>query len=451
MMKEKKESPIFKGFLDLYGWAGMPSQVISEYATYDAVLTMRLFLALLPIFEKEGLTEYWDEHKMKFVRVVIGMERRGIKVDVPMCERMRLHGAMIMEDMVELLDGLNPGSSKDLSTLIIDHLGLPIVKPTKGTSSLPVEEWKPSFDKEAMEQYDRILEMRGEDDETAQYVLTYRGWQKACSSNYKPYVELLSPDGRLRPNYKMHGTKTGRMSCINPNLQQIPRKGDKPWNGEMKTAFLPEEGYSLWEADYGQLEFRLAAAYAHEEGLIQVFREGRDVFTEMSNRLGMSRQGTKTLTYTIQYGGGLNRISTVFGVTTERADSIRSNFYSTYPGLRQVSNLAQRKGKYVGKIKLWSGRYRHFVNPEREAHKAFNSVIQGGAADIVERTMIRLYETVDNEEECRMLLTVHDSVILEIKQGLEEKYLPMIKDAMENIEPDFGVKFAVDIHRFGAE
>ena len=452
----KKQSPEFNMFMALYGWAGMPSQVIREYAEYDAVLTLKLFFVLLPLFQKEGLEDYWNNHKMKFVTVVRAMERRGVRIDVPMCLRMTMHGQMIMDDVVELLNGMNPGSTKDLEKLLMEELGLPLVKPTKGTKGTrdkpnPPEMWKPSFDKEAMEIYDRMLEMRGDDNETAQHILTYRGWQKAVSSNYKPYVELLSPDGRLRPNYKMHGTKTGRMSCEKPNLQQIPRAGDKPWNGEMKTAFLAEDGYGLWEADYGQLEFRLTAAYAHEDRLLGVFEQGRDVFDEMSKDLGMPRQSVKTLTYTIQYGGGLTRISAVFGVTTERADAIKSNFYSAYPGIRQVSNLAQRKAKFAGKIKLWSGRYRHFAYPQGEAHKALNSVIQGGSADIVEGTMIRLFEKVDNEEECRMLLTVHDSVIFEIKEGLEDKYIPLIKETMENVEPDFGVKFKVDIHKFGAE
>ncbi len=444
----KKEDDEFKLFMALYGWAGMPSQAIREYAEYDAILTFILFEVLLPKFLKEVPDEYW-EHKVKFTGVVRTMERRGVVIDVPMCERMSLYGETIMGDIVEILDGRNPGSTKDLGIMLIDELGLPLIKPTKGTAKLPEDQWKPSFDKEAMEVYDRILERQ--DNELAIHILTYRGWQKAVSSNYKPYVELLSPDGRLRPNYKLHGTKTGRMSCEKPNLQQIPRKGEKAWNGKMKAAFLPAEGYSLWEFDYGQLELRLASGYAHEESLKQVFAEGRDVFTEMSQDLGMERQDTKTLTYTIQYGGGLKRLSAVFGVSKDRADAIRSGFYTRYPGFRAVSNLAQSKAKHVGKIKLWSGRYRHFLYPKDEAHKAFNSVIQGGAADIVEGTMVRLFQRVDNEDECRMLLQVHDSVIFEIRTDLEGHYIPLIKECMENVEPDFGVKFAVDAHRFGAE
>ena len=263
-----------------------------------------------------------------------------------------------------------------------------------------------------------------------------------------PYLELISPDGRLRPNYKIHGTVTGRMSCEKPNLQQIPRASDKEWNGELKQAFIPKYGYSLYEADYSQLELRLAAAYAKEEGLLQAFAEGRDVFTEMSNQLGMARHDAKTMTYTIQYGGGINRLSQVFKISSERAGELRSNFYQTYPGFRAKTEAASRKAKSVGVLKYWSGRKRHFVDREAEAHKAFNSVIQGGAAEIMKHTMIRLFEEVDNND-CQMLLQVHDSIIFEIRTELLSTYVPLIKSVMEAVIPDFGVIFTCEINEWG--
>lgn len=434
----KKMSDMFLGFKKVYGWAGMLAEIIFEYAAYDAHLTLRLWEKLYVLFTKEQLQEYWDEHKRDFVHVIRAMERRGVVVDTELCRHMTVLGENAMEDVVELLGDKPAGNF--LRTLLLDQLKLPVVKRSPKTGN-------PSFDKKAMEVYEEILQRI--DSPVAEWILAYRGWQKSVSSNYKPYVELLSPDGRLRPNYKMHGTKTGRMSCEKPNLQQIPRSGEKAWNGQMKQAFIPKQGFKLWEADYGQLELRLATAYADERGLKQVFEEGRDVFTEMSQQLGMARHDTKTLTYTIQYGGGINRISTVFGIGSERAGEIRENFFLTYPGFRSKTNIASVKAKTQGKLRLWSGRYRHFAYPKDEAHKAFNSIIQGGAADIVERTMVRLYKNVDNNEECRMLLQVHDSVVFEIKEGLEKKYLPLIKKTMEEVEPDFGVRFAVDIHEWG--
>ena len=435
----KRKSPEFEGMIKKLGWKNCPAELMNEYGAYDAYLAYALMEHFWPLMD-ERLRAYWEE-KQKFYPVIISMERRGVRVDTELCQKMIVLGETMMDDIVEMLGDLNPGSPKDLKLLLIDQLKLPVVKKSKKTGA-------PSFDKFAMEEYERMLELR--DDETARHILEYRGWQKSVSSNYRPYCELLSMDGRLRPNYKLHGTKTGRMSCEKPNLQQIPRITDKAWNGKMKSAFIPDPGYTLWEADYGQLELRLAAAYGKEEGLLQIFREGRDVFTEMSQQLGMARHTTKTLTYTIQYGGGINRISTVFGVSPAKAEDIRENFYRTYPGFRAVNKLAQRQAANKGTVRLWSGRSRHFLYPAEESHKAFNSVIQGGAADVVERTMVRLDATGCNNDDCRMLLQVHDSVIFEIREGLEEKYHPMIIDAMTNIEPDFGVVFAVDLHHWGA-
>lgn len=434
----KLKSEAFKDFVKAFGWKAIPPELIFEYAAYDANLDYRLLEKLLSLMD-DDLKAYWEE-KQKFYKVIISMESRGVRVDTDLCKRMITQGDYIMQDITDIL-GLNPGSPKDLKNLLIDKMELPVVKKSKKTGA-------PSFDKYAMEEYELML--ANSDDPTAEYILSYRGWQKSVSSNYKAYLELLSPDGRLRPNYKLHGTKTGRMSCEKPNLQQIPRKSNKPWNGEMKSAFIADEGYELWEADYGQLELRLATAYAAEDKLKLLFNQGRDVFTEMSEQLGMARHDTKTLTYTIQYGGGINRISTVFNVSPTQAEKYISNFYETYPGFRTMSNMAKRKAAAKGSLKLWSGRKRHFLYPAEESHKAFNSVIQGGAADIVERTMVRLDANGCNVNDCRMLLQVHDSVVFEIKKEKLDYYIPKIRDIMVNVEPDFGVKFAVDVHKWGS-
>jgi DNA polymerase I len=438
----KKESPEFLAMKKIYGWGGIPPVAMKQYGAGDSETALLLCEHLLTLMD-EDLLRYWHEQKMPFHNVINTMESRGVQVDTALCELMTNHGESAMQDIADIL-GLNPGSPKDLKVLLLDRLGLPVVKTSKKTG-------QPSFDKEAMAIYEEMLELR--DDDTAKYILAYRGWQKSVSSNYRPYVELLSPDGRLRPNYKLHGTKTGRMSCEKPNLQQIPRVSSKAWNGVMKQAFVPADNFDLWEADYAQLELRLATAYAEqqngpESGLKRVFAEDRDIFTEMSSDLGMVRHQTKTTVYTIQYGGGVNRLSTVFGISPERARAIIDNYYATYPGFRTVSDRAKRRASVSGRVQLWSGRYRHFLFPEDEARKAFNSVIQGGAADIVERTMIRLFNTVDCDD-CRMLLQVHDSIVFEIRKGMEDVFRPKILAAMENIEPDFGVKFAVDMHKWG--
>lgn len=435
----KKKTERFQTIVKKYGWEFIPAKVMCEYASWDANMTLRLYEYLVPRLKAEDLAQVWS-YKMRLTKLLVKMERRGVAIDVKKCENMSAFGHKRLEEIVQELGGYNPGSPKDLNTLIIEKLGLPVVKASPKTG-------KPSFDKKAMEEYDIILDAIN--DETAKKILEYRGWQKSVSSNYEPYVSLRSPDGRLRPNYKQHGTVTGRLSCEKPNLQQIPRAGEKAWNGEMKQCFVAAPGYVLLEADYSQLELRLATAYIGDEALKAVFNEGRDIFTEMSEQIGLPRHQTKTLVYTTQYGGGVNRLSLAFGLPTDRARAIRENYFKAYPGFQKVAKIAATKAISQGKLQIWSGRYRHFQDPKSEGYKAFNSIIQGGAADIVERTMLRLDDNGFNTDDCRMLLQVHDSVVFEVRQEIANDIKPAIAETMARIEPDFDVRFAVDVHEWG--
>ena len=432
----KDRSKEMDQFLKAFGWGMAPSWMVREYAEHDADLTLRLFEYFKPRFIAEISDEEW-EYRQRFVRLIAKMEGRGIRVDTDLSKRELAKGERRMLEIMDELDA-NPASNDDLHRLLIEEMRLPVYVRTPND--------KVSFNKKAMEKYEELLSTRK--DTTAKLILEFRGWQKTCSSNYAAYLKLLSNDGRVRPNYKLHGTVTGRLSCADPNLQQIPRVSDKPWNGSLKKAFIPDEGYTLYEADYSQLELRLGAYYAKEEDLIQIFAEGRDVFTEMASTLGMERHDTKTLVYTIQYGGGINRISTVFAVDGTTASEIRENFFSSYPGFRIVARRASMVARNKGYVKLWSGRRRHFNDPQNDNFKAFNAIVQGGAADIVMRTMLRLEDAVDSDN-CRMLLQVHDSVVFEIKSEMVEDYLPHIKAVMEDVKPDFGVKFAVEVKEWG--
>lgn len=433
----KKNTVAFDTIIKYLGWGGISYDDMREYAEWDAYITYLLFEARWDAFCSENLHDVWDE-KQRFMRVVIKMESRGIRLDKSISLAEAQRGTTRLEELTKELK-INPNSGKDLERILIKELGLPIIKTTKSG--------KPSFDKEAMEVYDQILERQESD--LAKRVKEYRGWSKTVSSNYRAYLRLVSPDGRLRPNYKLHGTRTGRLSCEDPNLQQIPRSSENDWNGKLKLAFVANIEYELWEFDFSQLELRLGTAYANETTLKQVFAEGRDIFTEMSGDLGFSRQDTKTLVYSIQYGAGIRRISHVFGVSEDRAKQIKARYQATYPGFVKIENLAKSKCRSLGKIKLWSGRFRHFFDKQNDAHKAFNSVIQGGAADIMERQMVRLFEAFDDDKLCKMLLTVHDSVVWEIHKDHAERLVPLIKEMMADVQPDFEVKFAVEAKQWG--
>ena len=435
----KKADPEYKAVLKIVGYKNMSAEMTSEYAAWDARLTYELYQKLLPKLRAEDLSDVWL-HKADMIDRLISMEQWGVAVDVPLCEEMSEIGKDEMYEIVELLDHLSPSKTKDMHTLLIEMLGLPVVKLTPAG--------KPSFDKYAMQEYDVLLEMNKS--QIAKWILEYRGWQKSVTSNYDPYVRLLSPDGRLRTDYWLHGTVTGRLSSHSPNLQQIPRVGEKPWNGKLKQAFIPEPGYTLIEGDYSQLEFRLSSSFAKQQELIEIFNTpDRDIFSEIAKSMGIERQEAKTLVYCISYGGGARRIAFLFGVDESRGAKIRDEFFGLYPKLRLASNYAQNYAKAKTKIPTWTGRYRHFIHPTDEAHKAYNSIVQGGAADFVEKAMVRCARNGLDSNDCRMLLQVHDSIVWEVRTDRLDEFKPAIRHYMEASEYDFGVKMKADIHEWG--
>ena len=430
-------------------WKYQAAENIYTYARQDAILHLELALKMKPLMEAEKLFDRVWPQKQKTLRILLEMKRRGVLVNTELCEREYSIGVHIMDEITEAL-GINPGSPLGLKKLLIDELGLPVVKVTPNGA--------PSFDKEAMEIYDEMLELV--DDPTAAYVREYRGYQKATSSCYRAYLDKLSPDGRLRTSYNQHRTKTGRLSSSDPNLQQIPRQSNKDWSRNVKRSFVGKPGYVLLEGDYSQLEFRLGAAYAGEMRLLEIFNDdSRDVFTEMTKQLEgefteEGRYRTKTKTYTIQYGGGVKRLEHVFRIPYAKALEQKQNFEATYANMKKTSDHVAAVAKRKKKVPLWSGRYRHFAFPKTEAHKAFNSVMQGGAADIVEFAMHRAFDQIDNED-CRLLMQVHDSLVFEVREDLVDVYKPQIKEIMEDVRGpaseanptgDFGVKFKVDVH-----
>ena len=455
--KPKNRSNAMQYIIDTYGWDAVTFQMNNNYSSNDAFITWELFEKVLPEFQAQGFDDLWHEWEERFIWVVANMIELGIKIDTEFCVREMLKGQSIMGQMrAELM--INPGSPKGLEKLLIEELGLPVAKHTKSCikcnpptykiQPVPVHthEGKPSFDKDAMKIYDQLLEKV--DDERAKKVLRYRGWQKTISSNYQAYLELRDTNDVLHPGYKLHGTETGRMSCEKPNLQQIPKSSDKEWNGHLKQAFVPREGFELWEVDYSQLEFRLTAAYAEQEELLEIFNDrDNDVFTAMAEQMGWLRQNVKTLVYLILFGGGARRASVAFGVSLDEGKELVEEFHGRYKKIRAISRKAQNLATVRGYVQYWTGRRRHFSRGS-SYYRAFNSIIQGGEAEIVKRAMIKLDETVCDEK-CRMVLQVHDSIVFEIAVGEYDRYMPRIKEAMENVDYDFGVRFFVEDKRWG--
>jgi DNA polymerase-1 len=445
--KPKQMPTVMSMIIDQEGWDAVPIKWMTVYSGNDAYIEHELFREVLPIFQAQGFDgELWG-YEQKFIRDVMGpMIERGVKMDPDFCVKEILKGTSIMDKCKEEL-GYSTIGPKALEEIFINKLKLPVVKRTPGG--------KPSFNKEAMDQYEVLLEKSK--NPVAQTVLTYRGWQKTISANYKAYLEFADGNGILHPGYKLHGTRTGRLSCEKPALHQIPKSSNKEWNGHSKSAFIPRNGYKLWTIDYSQLQYRMTCSYAKQYDLIEIFNDPtRDIFTEQAKDMAWLRDDVKTLVYLILFGGGATRAKDAFGLATvEEGGALVNEFHSMYPNIKKVSQQAAnfaRKFKYV---QYWTGRRRHFFGKDAKYYRAFNAVIQGGEAEIMKRAMIACQEEVCDEN-CFMVLQIHDELAFEIADGMEEEYLPRLQSVMERIpDEDFcaftgtPVKFRTSVKPWG--
>lgn len=441
----KAKDKHFEQVIKLMGWGNVPPSFLGEYAATDASLLRPIINHYREIYDQEDETdgELW-RHDKEIQLVLNSMEDTGIKVDLELAEIKIEQGEKRMAELANDI-GLNPGSTSQLSELLFDRLGL-VVNP----NFVSDKTGKPSLNKKALEYYEEKLEELGSP--VAKQVLEYRGFQKAVSSYWRSYLDKVSPDGRIRPNFNLHRTTTKRLSANDPNTQNIPRITEHPWNNEVKQGFITDDDFELWEADYSQIEMRMFAAYGKQKNLIAIFEDpDRDLFTEMSLAMDLPRPDLKTSVYAWGYGAGVEKLATILG-SMEKAYRFKYGLANNYPGFQQATDLATRTAKGQGFVRYWSKRRRHFAYPQAEGHKAMNAVLQGGAADIIKRQMVRLWKgpcELNLNPECKMLLQVHDSVVFEIQKGKVDKYRPEIVNIMEDIIPDFGVPFRVDFHRWG--
>lgn len=436
----------FNALMDVYGWAGIAPMEIREYAEADSEATYKLWEVVAAKLQAEAGAEnikYWKKIELPNFKVLYKMQTLGVAVDLEFCKEWEERSERELYKIRQEL-GFDPAKPSQLKPVIYEELGLPVIlnkKPNKQGIRMP------TLDRAAMERYELMMEHL--DNPIARKVIEYRGWNKALTSYYRPYQEKVDPDGRLRPDYASHGTVTGRFACSNPNLQQIPKEVEnKPWSEHVKKAFIPIEGHELWEFDYSQLELRLGAAFGNDQKLLEIFNDpsDRDIFSEMAASMGWTRNDTKTFVYSVDYGAGKGRVSDVFGVSKDKAQQLINEFYETYRGLGRINDLSKAEAESTSRLRLWSGRYRHFESRE-EGYKAFNSLIQGGSADLVKTVMNNIHRELP---EVRMLLQVHDSLWFELPVSQRDQLKRDIARIMENPFPDNDrVVFKVDGHRVG--
>jgi DNA polymerase-1 len=403
-------------------WDRMPAQVMGPYAEQDTEIPYQLHDVLLPNFQE--FQPLWESHDRDFMLCLKEIEQKGIRINRELAEKLDDQCHRRMEELTAQL-GFDPAKPSQLHPKLF-------AAPPRGLGLVP-SEVSPKTGKPTVS--DSYLESVGHP--VTALVQEYRGLAKQSSSYYGSYCRLTSWDyPRLHPNFKIHGTVTARLSCENPNLQQIPRESD---DNQVKQLFLPDEGKQLWELDFANIEYRLTALYANEKSMIDAFKEGRDFHQLVADDLGISRQQAKVVNFLMIYGGTASALSVQLGCSWKKADTIIDNYFSAYPKVREVSQAAEDKARESSEIKYWTGRKRNF-RYESESRKAFNSLVQGGSFEIMKWGMLNCWKAgVDMRNQ------VHDAVWVNVDK--EEEVVEIGHLLSDWTEEAFGLKFPVDIKR----
>ena len=402
-------------------WSNMPIVAMGRYGMQDAIVTAELFLALKNMFnaefsESEG--DPWVNFDRRFMLLLAKMEKVGLPVDLEMCAEMQ-DLSQIRLDEIQAELGFDPAKPSQLHPKLFDEppwgFGLKPLSTTPGG--------KPQVNKAFLERTNHPV---------CGLLLEHSGLRKQVTSYFASYQRIGARSGRVHPSFKMHGTVTGRLSCENPNLQQVPRES------KVKDVFWGEEGCDLVEIDYSNIEMRLAAVYSEQPELLEEFstREG-DVHGRVAKALGITRQMAKTVNFLTIYGGGKKVLADKLRIKESAAAKILSDYRKSYPEIFNCMAGAQRSAENNnGVIRFWSDRNRHFMS-RSDCHKAFNSVIQGGSMEILKRSMILLDDAgfdIRNQ--------VHDAVWLNVE---DRSTIKQAEEIMEGwVFETFGLPFYVE-------
>ena len=236
----------------------------------------------------------------------------------------------------------------------------------------------------------------------------------------------------------MTGTYTGRLSCSNPNLQAVAKKTDVY---KVKDAFVAREGCTLIQADYKQAEMRLAVHYTEDDDLRRMIEDGLDMHAETAEQIEMPREVAKRINFSVLYGVGASTLARIAHIDKDDAQVYLDKFHNLHPGFKTLAGAYEGMALRDGYIRLWTGRRQHFNNIS-DTRKAMANLIQGGVAEIMRHAILRLDKALVDVSG-KLLMQVHDSVLIEVPDAYVGKSIKLIKEVMCDF--DFKPKPDVDI------
>jgi DNA polymerase-1 len=425
---------------------------VTEYAAEDADVTLRLADLLESLLTDAGLDRLYGTIDGPLLPLLERMEARGIRVDAELLASMsrEMDGALhTAREEIHRLAGVqvNIDSPKQLRELLFDRLGLtPRRKTAKGRVA--------STDAQT------LVEL-AEEHPIARKILDYRELAKLKGTYVDALPRLVNPQtGRVHTSYHPTGAATGRLSSSDPNLQNIPARTEA--GRRIRSAFVPDDGFRFLASDYSQVELRVLAHLAGDEELIAAFRRGEDIHRYTAARVfgvdaeqvtGAMRQRAKAVNFGILYGMSETRLAREQGMKRSEAREFIGAYFERFADVRAYIDRIREEALQEAAVRTLFGRVRHFpqlherVNRavrEQALRAAVNSTIQGTAADLMKLAMLGVDEQVQRSGGgARILLQVHDELLLEVPEHNVEDTAELVRRAMEQVHP-LEVPLAVD-------
>ncbi len=405
-----------------YHYDRVPYGMVFSYGCKDGWLTRKLGmyqLERMKLFSEEknsfgfSFQDLYNNEKILTKKCLL-MERRGILIDKEYCEKARQFERdryQSAQTRFEQDTGTEFVDSGECLGPIFRDLGFNLPKTEDGGDSVD----------------DRVLASITHP--LAEVVREYRDAYKRCNTYFTAYLYHADKDGLIHPDMRQAGTKTGRFSYRDPNLQNVTKDEDLANPYPIRRAFVPRPGYMYVMIDYNQMEFRMMLDYAGEIPLIRKIKEGHDPHQATADMTGLSRKHAKTLNFGILYGMGLDKLGAALGVSREEAKKFKKMYFDGLPMVESLIIQATSKAKLNKQVCNWFGRTFQFPD-SNFAYRAINSIIQGGCADVVKKAMVGLMEEP-------LILQVHDELVLEVR----EDELHMVEKAVQVMESQYPYRY----------
>jgi DNA polymerase-1 len=432
-----------------------------QYAAEDADLALQLVAKLDAAMTDPQLRRLYAEVDLPLVEVLADLELTGIRVDTAvlarLAEEMRAVRDAAVVKVTELAgEAFNLSSPTQLGRILFEKLGLPVIKRTGKTKA-------PSTDE------DVLVELaESHHAEIAIELLKHRQMVKLLGTYVEALPTMINPvTGRVHTRLHQAAVASGRLASSDPNLQNIPIRTEE--GRQIRGAFVPREGWTLLDADYSQIELRVAAALAQDPVLLGAFEAGEDIHRRTASEVmgvplaevkAEDRAKAKAVNFGLLYGQGAFALAASLGITTKEAKAFIERYFERMPKVAEWIEGTKQKALKEGLVRTAWGRIRRIpelesADPRLQAQglrEAVNTVVQGTAADLMRRAMVRLHRALEASKlEAKLLLQVHDELLLEAPPEELEAVTGLLREAMEGADDlgPLGVKLAAEV-RAGA-